>query len=227
MADKVREVGIEDVAAVGSRVSWGAIFAGAVMALATFFVLSLLGGAIGLSLSDAASSSSIGMGAGIWAILSLLISMFVGGFVATQCTVGETKGEALIHGVVMWGVATAMILWMAMSGIGFGIHTTMQAANAAGNTSNQTWQKMAMAAGVSQDQIDQWTNHAANRADDADVQEAAQDTATQAAWWTLAGVVLSIAASVGGAVLGAGPDFQLAGVGVVSRTTSRSVAGGA
>jgi hypothetical protein len=227
MADNVREVGIEDVAAVGSRVSWGAIFAGAVLALALFFVLSLLGGAIGLSLSDAASASSIGIGAGIWAILCLLISMFVGGFVATQCTVGETKAEAMIHGVVMWGVATAMILWMAMSGVGFGVNATMQAANAAGNASDQTWQRMAMAAGVSQEQIDQWTNQAANRADDADVQEAAQDTATQAAWWSLVGVVLSIAASIGGAVLGAGPDFQLAGVGVVRRTTSRSVTGGA
>ena len=43
---------VEDVLPVRSRVSWQAVFAGAVIAVAMSVVLALLGTAVGVSLSD-------------------------------------------------------------------------------------------------------------------------------------------------------------------------------
>src|SRR5436190_14527572 len=70
-----------------ARISWGAICAGAVVALATQLVLTLIGGAIGLAtLSPATgqspSGTALGLGAAIWLVISSLISLFVAGYVA-------------------------------------------------------------------------------------------------------------------------------------------------
>jgi len=57
-----RSVGVEDLAGVRSRVSWQAILAGAALALALYFLLTLLGAAIGLSIRDTADGRAIGVG---------------------------------------------------------------------------------------------------------------------------------------------------------------------
>ena len=88
------EVETQDVVSVGSRVSWGAVFAGAVVALTLCIFLSVLGAALGLTfLHDTeARAEHVATGAGIWTIVSLLISLFVGGLVTSRTTVGERKG---------------------------------------------------------------------------------------------------------------------------------------
>ena len=75
----------EDLVPVRSRVSWGAIFAGAVLALAVYLILTLLGGAIGLTVSDNVRTDTLKTGGAIWAILATAIALFVGGWVTTQC----------------------------------------------------------------------------------------------------------------------------------------------
>src|SRR5262245_51104205 len=106
----------QDVLPVRSRVSWGAIFAGAVVALTVYLLLSSLGVALGLSVSGRVDGQNLAIGAGIWAILSTLISLFLGGWVASQCTAGETRGEAAVYGVVVWGIFFAALLWLAAGG---------------------------------------------------------------------------------------------------------------
>jgi len=215
--DRGQDVGIEDVMEVGSRVGWGAIIAGAVMALATSLVLTVLGTAVGLTASDSVDGSTLGMGAGIWAIVTTIVALFIGGWITSQCVVGETKTESIVHGIIMWGVTFAMLMYFAASGISSGFGAMMQVADvgatASQSASEDTWQQMAQAAGVSQEQIDEWASKAEATANDPEAQrqaaEQTQETATQAAWWTLGGLVLSIAAAVGGALLGAGPSFRL------------------
>lgn len=215
--ERGQDVGVEDVMEVGSRVGWGAILAGAVMALATSLVLSVLGAAVGLSVSDEFTGESLGMGAGIWAIVTTIVALFIGGWVTSQCVVGETKTESVVHGIIMWGVTFALLMWFAASGISSGFGAMMQVAEvgatASQSASDETWQRMARTAGVSQEQIDEWTAQAEATANDPEAQrqaaEQTQETATQAAWWTLGGLVLSIAAAIGGALLGAGPSFRL------------------
>lgn len=97
---------------VRSRVSWGPILAGAAVAFAVYFLLSLLGAAIGLSVSDDVQRDNLGVGAGIWAILTVIIAFFVGGWVTSRCTVGEDRVEAILYGAIVWGVVFFFLLWL-------------------------------------------------------------------------------------------------------------------
>ena len=68
------------------QVRWGPIIAGLVIAASTQLVLSAFGAAIGLSStgdSGAPRSEAPGVGTnvGIWAIISLFLSLFIGGWV--------------------------------------------------------------------------------------------------------------------------------------------------
>jgi hypothetical protein len=89
---------------VRGRISWGAVLAGAVIALTAYLVLAMLGFAVGLSLNERMSSTALGITAGVWAIVSMLIALFIGGFVCSRCTAGENKVEAAMGGIVVWGV---------------------------------------------------------------------------------------------------------------------------
>src|SRR5947209_3820992 len=89
-------VRVEDVVPLRSRVCWPAIFAGAVLALAVFFVLTLLGAAVGLSVYDSASSRALNTGAAVWAVASTIAALFLGGWFVSQATVGENKLEAAL-----------------------------------------------------------------------------------------------------------------------------------
>jgi hypothetical protein len=215
--ETIRAEGVraEDMVPVRSRISWGAIFAGAVIALATFLVLTLFGGAIGLSISDNVERDTLGTGAATWAIVSMAIALFLGGMVTSQCTVGENKMEAVVHGIMMWGVVLAMLLWLAAMGTRAGFSAMIGMTNVAQSTTNLTWEEMALRAGVSQTQIDQWRRSVADApraATDPENQRQAANAATQASWWTLGGTLLSILAAVAGAVVGAGPALRLLNV---------------
>lgn len=230
MADRDRsregeQVRLEDVVEVGSRVSWGAILAGAVMALAVCFILSLLGAAIGLSATTDFMGEGVGTGAAVWAVLTTIVALFLGGWITSQCVVGETKAESVVHSIIMWGVTLAMLLWLTAAGISAGFNSMMQAANVAGGTTQENWQRMARAAGVSQADIDRWAEQAAAQAQDPEAQRRAQRTASQAAWWTLGGTILSLAAAIGGALVGAGPTFRLLPIHGISRRESRPMPG--
>ena len=72
-----------------SRISWGAVLAGAVVAVATSLLLSLLGAAMGagsIHALDATSTdlTNYGIGAGIWQMINLALSMALGGYVAAR-----------------------------------------------------------------------------------------------------------------------------------------------
>ena len=126
------DVGVEDVLPVGSRISWGAILAGAVLALALYFLLTLLGAAIGLSVSDDASAGELGTGAAIWAVLVTALCLFVGGYAASHFTVGEDKVEAAVYGALVWAVVFAMLLWLMASGVRAGFGAMVGVATAGG-----------------------------------------------------------------------------------------------
>ena len=69
----------------GKNLSWGSIIAGAVSAAAVFAVLSLLTAALGFGLFAPTSNdpmAGVGVGTGIWTIITLIISFCAGGYVA-------------------------------------------------------------------------------------------------------------------------------------------------
>lgn len=87
-----------------ARVSWGAIFAGAIIALATQVVLTLIGTAVGLATLNPATGenptgTTLGVGAAVWLVISSLVSLFLGGYVAGR--LGETF-NGWLHGLATW-----------------------------------------------------------------------------------------------------------------------------
>jgi len=236
------EVHLEDVVEVGSRVSWAAILAGAVMSLAVCFVLQLFGQAIGISVMDRASSDTLGLWAALWAVVTSMTGLFIGGWVTSQCVVGETKTESVVHGVIMWGVALAMMLWGTASGISSNFTAMMQVASIAGVTtepgSRQNFEGVSattvpqdLAPRVSQpgdspsartasDGINDNGARDSQRANGRQYRGHADRTTTRATWWTLATTVLSILAAVGGSFIGAGPEFRLLPLHVTHRQYS-------
>jgi hypothetical protein len=121
------------------QVRWGPIVAGLVTALSTQLVLSALGVAIGMSNiggSEAPRSDvgGVGVGIGIWSIISLLIALFVGGWIATRAAERMGRNAALLNGAILWASTLALSAWLLSSGVtgAFGL-----AASNADNRVNQ------------------------------------------------------------------------------------------
>jgi len=194
------EVRVNDVLPVRSRVSWGALFAGLFVALTVYVLLAVLGAALGLSFADQFRADTLATAAGVWAIATLLIALFSGGCVTAQCTVGETKTEAVMYGVVLWGVMFALILWMSGSAMRAGIGGALIAANVVTGPENRPpdWERAARDAGVSREQIDRMRASMPTLED-------VRNGSTEAAWWSFAGLLVSLGAAIGGALAGSGP----------------------
>ena len=214
----------EPVLPVFSRISWAAIFAGAFAAFVIYFILNLLGAAVGLTVGD----KELGAGEAIWAIIVMLLALFIGGMVTTRCTVGETRTEGLVYGTVLWGVLVAGLTLMMAVGMTMGFGAMVASSSRGGNlpgaaatTADQTinmssLERLGQAAGLSQEQMDRLTAAARNprqttAADALDTRNVNENART-ATWWTFVGTVLSLAASIGGATAGAatsGYHFRL------------------
>lgn len=123
-------------------VRWGPIVSGLVVALATQLILSALGAAIGTGfLSDSGAPRSnageVGTGVGIWSIVSLLVSLFVGGWITTRACGPMNRSTALLNGTILWATTLALSSWLLASGVSgaFGV-----AASNAGAVINQVQQ---------------------------------------------------------------------------------------
>lgn len=103
-------------------ISWSAIIAGAVTVLAILLVLNLIGVSIGLFSFNPASSDNpangLGTGSFIWWVITNIIALFLGGFVAGRVGTAITKGSAMIHGFVTWALYALASVWLLTSAIG-------------------------------------------------------------------------------------------------------------
>ena len=247
-----------DLLAVRSRVSWAAIAAGAMIAAAVYFVLTLFGIALGLEVAVRGGSAQMGAWAAVYAILTLLAAMFFGGWATSRLAVGESKMEAVLYGVILWGTLFLGLVWLftagirtgfgAMVGLCSGAYSPSPSADADGAVSasppgiveglhrrydttlgGATFIADLKKAGFSDEQAqkaqaeikgaigrlrdDSWATPAAardvtgrseTRLADSEVAEGAR----QATWWTLLGVVTSMAAVIVGSLVGAGELLQ-------------------
>ncbi len=170
------------------RVRWGPILAGIAIALGTQLGLSALAIAIGLSAgATGADAGSVGLGVVIWSIISLLISLFLGGWVMAQSCGLMTKKTAVLNAAILWGATLALSSWLLASGISGAVGAA--AANA-GEIANQVQQQ----GGVN------IPNQAPN-VDQNQVRDLAGNTA-KAAWSFLLGSLLGLAAAMIGAAVG-------------------------
>jgi len=253
MASMTPTLKATDLLSVKSRVSWGAIAAGAMISLAVYFLLTLLGIAAGLeavSRRPKDVADSLGMGVALFSIITLLIAMFFGGWTTSRLAVGETKLEAVLYGVILWGVLFVGLFWLVGAGVRVGFGAMLGLASGAVVVADDD-PGAAASQGVAGRLIDRYnsqyggdkfvsdlTKMGVDEAKARDIEKAtrehietlkndpaslpgkigaevntpaareagaqAVDLSRRAAWYTLAGVLVSMAAVILGSLIGSG-----------------------
>jgi hypothetical protein len=104
------------------RISWGAVLAGALLALVTQLTLGLLGLGIGLGSIDPMEEqnpmSGLGTGAAIWWGLSTLVALYLGGLVAGRLAGMPRRTDGLLHGLITWALVTLLTFYMLSTTVG-------------------------------------------------------------------------------------------------------------
>lgn len=111
----------------GPRVRWGGVMSGFFVAIGVLMILGALGLAVGVTaLGDprtatGETASNLGIGAGIWAFITLLIALFLGGMVSTTVTDRPDRPGAIIHGALVWVLFSLFTVWLIASGVSLGL----------------------------------------------------------------------------------------------------------
>ena len=146
------------------RISWAAIFGGVILVVTIQLLLGLLGAGIGLGTVNTNNgttldASSIGMGAGLWWIVSSIIALGFGGYVSAWLAGIEIKWDGVLHGLITWGIATLLTVYLLTSAVGSviggGFSAVGGAASADGSGLKDAAQPLAQATGVSPDMLQQ------------------------------------------------------------------------
>jgi len=165
----VAAVAPEGAPSLPSRISWGAILAGAVVAVTIGLMLNALGAGVGATTVDATardtpSASSFGIGAAIWVLVSNLIGLAVGGYVAARLSGTADNTDGTLHGLAVWGTTfliSAVLLGNLVSSV----------ASTATNTASSVLGSVAQGAGSVASTVGQ---QAASRVDTGTLQSATQ-----------------------------------------------------
>lgn len=102
---------VQGAPSLRSRISWGSIFAGAVIAVSVGAMLNTLGAAIGANMVDATQAATpdattFGIGGGIWFLVSNLIGMGVGAYAAARLSGTADSTDGTLHGLATWATTT-------------------------------------------------------------------------------------------------------------------------
>jgi hypothetical protein len=115
-------------------VSWGAVFAGAVIAVAIGAMLNLLGVAVGVTALGAGGSddaAAITATGGIWLAVSTVIALVIGGYVAARSASDPDHHEGALHGAAVWAVSFLLAFFLTGSLASGTAFTALQAAGSA------------------------------------------------------------------------------------------------
>jgi hypothetical protein len=125
-AEQIEERTLVD-ASLGPVVRWGSVLSGFFVGAGLVLLLSVLGVAVGVTtlpdprMVSGDSTVRLGIGAAIWAALSLLVGFFVGGLVAARATNRPDRAGAVIQGMLVWVLGIVTVLALVTSGISVGV----------------------------------------------------------------------------------------------------------
>ncbi len=136
--------------------SWSSMIFGALLALAVATMLHVLGLGITASVVDPNSPASenlatVGGVSGVWYLISTAVSLFIGGFVASNLSRTFSDARAVIYGLGVWALCTlatmAVVIPAIVGGASATIYTagtvaekTVSALGTAGSTAAQSLQ---------------------------------------------------------------------------------------
>jgi len=105
--------------AEGMRVSWGGIFGGVLAAVGLLLLLAALGVAVGVTAVDPQSMQlrRLGISAAIWTGVSLLLSLFLGGLVASRLGATFDRTTSFFEGFLVWVVSLLLVAYLAVGGM--------------------------------------------------------------------------------------------------------------
>lgn len=100
-------------------VRWGAVFAGLAFLLGLSWLLFLFGSALGVSIADASDlgAEGLGIGAIVWLLVTVLVAYFCGGLLAGRLAGSADHSTGMLHGLTLWGAATAAMLLLGYWGL--------------------------------------------------------------------------------------------------------------
>lgn len=193
------------------RVRWGPILAGTFAALTIFAVLNTLGAAIGLSTYDPGDERRHALGAGVWGVISLLLSFGFGGWLAARSAAARGSNNGLLNGFMVAGVGIPVLMFVLGSASALAAATAIANHRDNGNApavSDNARQASAVMspkaatgnAGGTNGAIDDGSV-GARTANSSDNRDDVRRNAARTAWGTLVALILAIgAASVAGLV---------------------------
>ncbi|QLE02837.1 hypothetical protein HX109_15150 [Galbibacter sp. BG1] len=108
-----------------NRISWGAVISGALTTIAIMFLFNLLGIGIGFASIDPLQESEplegLGIGTAIWWIVSNLLALFAGGWVAGRMAGYPSPIDGALHGFIAWTVYALVSVIFVGSAVGSAI----------------------------------------------------------------------------------------------------------
>lgn len=136
-------IGETHVGKTATRLSWGAVFAGVVIAVAVQLVLGILGAGIGLTMVDPVEGTTpgaagFGIGAGIYWLVTTVIALGAGGYAAARVAGVQERFDGLVHGLVVWGVTLILTLYLLTSAVGGIIGGAFRTVGAVAGTAGAT-----------------------------------------------------------------------------------------
>jgi hypothetical protein len=111
----------------GPLVGWGPVFGGFFVGAGVVLLLSVLGVAIGVTvlpdprMVSPEGTARLGLGAAVWAAVSLLIGFFIGGWVAARGANHPDRAGAVIQGMLLWTLGIIAVVALVTSGISAGV----------------------------------------------------------------------------------------------------------
>ncbi len=141
-----------------TRLSWGAVFAGVVIAVAVQLVLGILGAGIGLTMVDPVEGTTpgaagFGIGAGIFWLITTVIALGAGGYAAARVAGVHDRFDALVHGLVVWGVTLILTLYLLTSAVGGIIGGAFRTVGAVAGTAGSAVGAAASVAGIDKQDV--------------------------------------------------------------------------
>lgn len=165
-------------------ISWGAVFAGVVVAVVLGAFLNILGLAIGATVANPfrltdAGAAGLTLGGGLWIVFANAFALQVGAFVAARSARFPDHHKGALIGLTVWGLA----FMVALAGIGSGssagaLLTSAQATVEAAQGEEMSESDLKAAA------------------------EVARKVAAALAWWGAASMALGAVGAVAGGYLG-------------------------
>lgn len=111
-----------NITGFSDRVHWGAIIAGLVVAISSQLLLSAIGAAMGFgNIADSGAprtdSGNVAGAVGIWTIISLFISLFIGGWITARSFGSVNRSTAALNGAILWATTLTISAWLLASGV--------------------------------------------------------------------------------------------------------------